>query len=338
MRCITDLRTIQDFTGKFCAEGKSYRKIFTILALIEKADTIPEFLREGVHDGDLPLMKLEKDGKPGIFKLGRKSQEGKAAYPLRCFKTFSRINFLNFEDYQWAVLAPIFDRPHKNDVNYYDLDDPVILPFMEEEEVSEGGFGRISRVKIHPDHHNFKDSRDNQFAIKRLNSHDEQVFRGEFEMLSKFSDDSHPHLISLLAAYTHRKSFYFIFHWVRVDLVKFWKEIKPRPDIKETVQWVASQCFGLADGLLKIHKYENFREPRSRGAEDGASVRVRPYGRHGDIKPQNILWFPNPTDGGTLKLTDFGLAEFHTQQSRSNLPKSRIAATSPSYRPRNVIW
>ncbi|KAI1108977.1 kinase-like domain-containing protein [Nemania sp. NC0429] len=331
LQCTTDPRTIQDLAEKICAEGKSCQKIFTILALIEKADTIVEFLDEGVHDGDLPLIKLDKAGRPGLFELGRKSKTG-TAQPLECFRSFSRINVINFEDYQWAVLAPVFDRPHKKDVSHYDLEDPVILPFTEEEEVSEGGFGRISRVKIHPDHHNFKDSVDNQFAIKRLHSHDEHVFRGEFEMLSKFSDDSHPHLISLLAAYNHRKSFYFIFHWAKADLVNFWMEIKPRPKIQETVQWVADQCFGLADGLKQIHIYESFRENRSEVPADGSPVRTKLYGRHGDIKPENILWFPSSTDGGTLKLTDFGLAEFHTLYSRSNLRKSRIA-TSASYRP-----
>ncbi|RYC59326.1 hypothetical protein CHU98_g6896 [Xylaria longipes] len=334
--CTTDPRTIEYFAENICAipndKEKSYRKIFTILVLIEKADTIQEFLREGIHDGDLPLMKLERDGKPGIFEFGRKSEEGKAAHSLKCFKGFSRMNFMNFEDYQWAVLAPIFGRPRPKDVRHYNLEDQTILPFIEEEEVSEGGFGRISRVKIHPDHHNFDDS---GFAIKRLMSHDEQVFPAEFDMLSKFSDDAHPHLISLLAAYTHRKTFYLIFHWARADLVKFWMEIKPKPNIEETVHWVAEQCAKLADGLLRIHKYESFRESRNGAAADGTSIKTKLYGRHGDIKPANILWFPNPTDannGGTLKLTDFGLAEFHSLHSRSDLPKSGIA-TSPTYRP-----
>ncbi|KAI0458011.1 kinase-like domain-containing protein [Xylaria acuta] len=337
LRYTTDPHIIQDFAKRICAEEKSYRKVFAILVLIEKADTIPEFLREGIHDGDLPLIKLELGGKPGIFEFGRKPEEGKVAHPLKCFKSFSRMNLMNFEDCQWAVLAPIFDRPRRKDVKHYDLKDQIILPFTEEEEVSEGGFGRIMRVKIHPDHHNFDDSGTycNQFAIKRLNSHDEQAFWGEFDMLSKFSDDAHPHLISLLAAYTHRKSFYLIFHWARADLVKFWMEIKPKPNIKETVHWVAEQCAELADGLLQIHRYESFRESRNGAAADGTSVGTKLYGRHGDIKPANILWFQNPidvNDKGTLKLTDFGLAEFHTLHSRSNLSKSRIA-TSPSYRP-----
>jgi serine/threonine protein kinase len=59
------------------------------------------------------------------------------------------------------------------------------------------------------------------------------------------------------------------------------------------------------------------------------------YGRHGDIKPANVLLFNDPNEHdniGTLKLTDFGLAEFSALHSRSYKPKSKVA-TSPSYRP-----
>ncbi|RSL50760.1 hypothetical protein CEP53_008699 [Fusarium sp. AF-6] len=42
------------------------------------------------------------------------------------------------------------------------------------------------------------------------------------------------------------------------------------------------------------------------------------YGRHGDIKPENILWFNDGTKGGTLKITDFVLTKFHTWDIRSS--------------------
>lgn len=159
----TTQREIWDTATRICAipiaEEKSYRKIFAILVLIEKTGSILEFLGEGVHDGDLPLMKLGLDRKPGIFEFGRKPEEGKASRPLKCFKTFSRINFINFENCQWAVLAPIFGRPRRKDVKHLSLEDQRILPFTEEEEVSEGGFGRVSRVNIHPDHHHFDRSK-----------------------------------------------------------------------------------------------------------------------------------------------------------------------------------
>jgi serine/threonine protein kinase len=168
-----------------------------------------------------------------------------------------------------------------------------------------------------------------------------KAFKREFEMLAKFSNDAHPHLISLLAAYKQFKAFYLVFHWADADLLRFWKLIKPNPDFNhKTVVWVAEQCAGLASGLLKIHRYESVYEPRVVSADGtlcvpGTLTSNRLYGRHGDIKPANILWFRDPRDAddrGTLKISDFGLAEFHTIHSRSNRPKSQVA-TSPSYRP-----
>jgi serine/threonine protein kinase len=57
------------------------------------------------------------------------------------------------------------------------------------------------------------------------------------------------------------------------------------------------------------------------------------FGRHGDIKPENILWFQsrNSDQKGILKITDFGLTEFSHSHSNFYKPKSKMAMT-PSYR------
>ncbi|KAF4884931.1 Cyclin-dependent kinase 14 [Colletotrichum fructicola] len=45
------------------------------------------------------------------------------------------------------------------------------------------------------------------------------------------------------------------------------------------------------------------------------------YGRHGDLKPENMLWFPGKDrdgcGGGVLKITDFGQAELHSKDSKT---------------------
>ncbi|KAK4247592.1 kinase-like domain-containing protein, partial [Corynascus novoguineensis] len=355
-------RNISELAKQICAmpteETKSYRKIFAILVILEKVDQIENFLEEGVHDGDLPLIKVREKAIPAVLKRRCKSQGQEILCPLSCLSGFSLRDTMGFEDYQWAVLAPVFERPSRKDVRYYELEDQAILPFTEQSqphEMCHGGFGQVSKVKIHPEHHRFSDLKNNYFAIKHLNSQDEQAFNAEFDMLSKFSGDAHDHLITLLAAYKQRNSFYLIFPWAEANLVQYWAKVKPKPDFKQAVVWVAMQCEGLVDGLRQIHKYESF--PKTPGAGVGtqvkehtkeavdsseSSAKMKLYGRHGDIKPANVLWFPDlddeasASDGsgtyGTLKLTDFGLSEFHTFDSRSNLSKSRIAA-SPSYRP-----
>lgn len=128
-------------------------------------------------------------------------------------------------------------------------------------------------------------------------------------MLKMFSDDTHPHLISLLATYQQFRVYYLIFPWA--DL--------------QTIMWVAKQCEGIANGLVKIHKYQTSNSKLQPGFHENR------YGRHGDLKPENILWFSDP-DGGTLKISDFGLSEYSTLHRKSYKPRSRVA-TSMSYRP-----
>jgi len=171
-------------------------------------------------------------------------------------------------------------------------------------------------------------------------------------MLKKFSGDSHPHLVSLLTTYEQSNRFYLVFHWAEADLADYWKERNPRPFVNhKMILWMAQQCKGIANGLSKIHHYESSSSkvhpnlarkfhglsgqtlvpPRSHGP---ANDMEQLYGRHGDIKPANVLLFRDPVvdeNMGTLKLTDFGLAEFKAH-SRSYKPKSKVAA-SPSYRP-----
>jgi serine/threonine protein kinase len=77
---------------------------------------------------------------------------------------------------------------------------------------------------------------------------------------------------------------------------------------------MAEQILGLVDGLRVIHSSEcHFF---GRGTPNPSNVKQK-FGRHGDIKPANILWF---NDGavdntvqvvGSLKLADFGLTTFH---------------------------
>ncbi|KAJ4367806.1 hypothetical protein N0V86_009642 [Didymella sp. IMI 355093] len=79
------------------------------------------------------------------------------------------------------------------------------------------------------------------------------------------------------------------------------------------------------------------------------------HGRHGDIKPANILWFrkdpndSNPHSKGILKISDFGFADFHGPKSKSNVPSNDIMGLTDGYRapeldvtkrvsPRYDIW
>ncbi|KAI0541833.1 hypothetical protein GGR58DRAFT_388469 [Xylaria digitata] len=68
-------------------------------------------------------------------------------------------------------------------------------------------------------------------------------------------------------------------------------------------------------------------KPQSEVNQTAEPVKVRKYGRHGDIKPENILWYQDPEDElGVLRLTDFGVSDLKSGMSKSKI-QSNIAGT-----------
>ncbi|ROW10403.1 hypothetical protein VMCG_01820 [Cytospora schulzeri] len=363
---ILDFHTIDGHTRKICGmaeEGHqvSFKKIFAILVLCEKLSAINLFINEKVTDQDLPLRKVRRKGRsPNIFSLARKNDSEGAAKPLRCFEDWSPLAIIKFEEWQWTAMAPFFHRGERKNVGHFVLQDQIPLPFTadsrygdESEEPTngrievEGGFSSVFKADIHPQQHGFGDYKftGQSFAVKCLSSRNRDEFRREAEMLMKFSDDTHEHLISLLATYEQFKKFYLIFPWAGADLEDYWKKKNPQPSMGyETVRWMAKQCYGIAEALCKIHKYNSNEwkhHPAYQQARKTHQTRtltrtpLSMFGRHGDIKPTNVLWFQNAlnsNDNGTLKITDFGMTEINTSLSMFYEPNDK-AAVSPSYRP-----
>ncbi|KAI8166087.1 kinase-like protein [Colletotrichum sp. SAR 10_70] len=130
-------------------------KLFAILLLIEKPETITNFIAEGLRDKDLPF-KLERKG--GGFQLLRKSAPFDK---IKAFNGWKHIEIETFERNQWSLLSPIFTKADKaNKVLNYPLEPKILLPFVESEERSLsnpqlGGYGTVFKVRIHPSHHSF---------------------------------------------------------------------------------------------------------------------------------------------------------------------------------------
>jgi hypothetical protein len=140
---------------------KSFKKIFVILLMIEKMEHILDFLEEDVNDLDLPLVKAYKSGNGSRFDLKRSREIGKT---LKCFRHWSQSKVTNFEEWQWTTIAPFFHGGAGRNVKHFPLQDAVMLPFTKDSRREknnpiiteiEGGYGRVFRVDIHPDHHNF---------------------------------------------------------------------------------------------------------------------------------------------------------------------------------------
>ena len=179
-------------------------------------------------------------------------------------------------------------------------------------------------------------------AVKRLISHDEKEFIKEQSFLLQLGHKDHPHLIKLLATYKYQQKYHLLFHFADANLRKYWEE-RPDPTFdRETVLWSLQQMTGIASGLSLLHNFTvtiPLTAPSSgnvRGLKDASNTVKRGeeiFGRHGDLKAENILWFKNgPVPKGVLQIADFGLGIFHGRDSRSRVnPES--TAKSPTYGP-----
>ncbi|KAK3369851.1 protein kinase [Podospora didyma] len=330
------------------------QRIFAILILIDRFGDILEFIRQRLLDIDLPFIVEEDGEEDGDCRLVKKDGSR-----LACFDSWSP-NFLDqFDHYQWIMLAPFFARADdfQEKVFHYPLEPRLILPWVEHDlAATPGGFSRVTRVKIHASHHNFDcpENGEPSFAIKQLHSPNKQDFDNEVETLKKFSHRTDTHLVKLLATYEQNGSYYLIFPWAKGNLRGFWEQ-HPHPSHlhgqTSLVLWVAKQCHDIAAGLSHIHKHVTTSEyeigrklplPQGDTARDIKPANTRPsddkrrrqrYGRHGDVKPENILWFDDTSSDtsdplGVLKISDFGLTKWHSASSKTAPVPNRMQATA----------
>jgi hypothetical protein len=332
----------------------SFRRMFAILVLLRRGWDIVLFIDEGICDKHLPLKAVDIHG-AGSSLPPEMRLEDDPDTPLACLSHWSEIDHEDFDRKQWPMLAPFFARAKRKNAWLYELPRKVVLPWIEKnmESGRQGGYAFVSKVEIHPSHHNFDltNASDGMFAVKHFKSHvfnessngasttfsylTRREFENEIEILNRFSGDVHPHLISLQAAFRHDDEYCVILPWAEYDLVEFWKNTDPgSPLDKTSLLWVLDQCRGLASGLQSIHVYEQTESSTQDDNQDFKTEKV--FGRHGDIKPANILLFRkqgDPGDRGRLVITDFGLSRFHSDGTKSYLlNKDNIPATL-TYRP-----
>jgi len=155
------------------------------------------------------------------------------------------------------------------------------------------------------------------------------VFRKEVEALKRVADKKHDYLIQLLLTYSYAGCYYLVFPWADRNMEQYWKFYEDVKDPLRSVSfatWVVSQFLGIADGIQAIHNAER----RSSG---------RHFGRHGDLKPTNILWFRRGhqqtkecEEFGQFVISDFGLAQFHGEHSKDQVDARTVGRTE-TYRP-----
>lgn len=142
-------------------------------------------------------------------------------------------------------------------------------------------------------------------------------------MLKKFNSSVHSHIVTVLSTYQHGDDYYLLFPWAECDLARYCEENPSPTRSLDTVQWLVEQCFKIMEAVDLIHYPPGV---------DGLEVTDKLYGRHGDIKAENILIFRSKKGKAHLVLSDFGLGSMHHDWSKSDVPNKSISAT-PCFRP-----
>jgi serine/threonine protein kinase len=337
-------------------------KLFSILVCLKRGHYIMEFLDERIDDTHLPFVRSDKTAKSGHFKLCSKRNPDQ---PIKCMATWDQARVNDFGRDQWCMLAPIFE--YADEIKHYELHDNCVLPCVEDDELSDrtiqGGYGSVWKIAIHPAHQRVGGSAKQKVrqpvsgagqetngrqvvsrfvALKRLHSSDEQSFTSEVEMLKLLKKRKHAHVINLLATFRLKGRYYLLFPYADYNLRQYWQHT-PLPDFSETtVSWILQQCKAIASALYMVHEYQDTREfsqtyatmhsSPSNTSEPQGEDEGRRYGRHGDIKAENILLFTEGVmdEHGLLVLADFGMTAFHKKASRSKV-KAELVTGSPSY-------
>ncbi|KAK1770229.1 kinase-like domain-containing protein [Phialemonium atrogriseum] len=320
-------------------EVDSRRKIFAILALIDKVKSIKCFIKEGIRDRDLPFIDTEDQS--NTPKLERRDPDNRErTVEVSCFKEWRVGSIRAFYATQWEILGPFIGKDENDTVVLYELRNEAIMPWTEYEPMhQDSGYSHVSRVKIHADHHGFQcDS----FALKTLHSADWDDFSREFYAFRKVRPEEN--LLELFAAFRRGSEFSFLFPYAKGGNLKQLWAAEPvaqsppeSPGTRSLVLWIAQQCLGLAAGLSSIHDARRMalteRQQRTNTQSSLSAEELDDFGIHGDIKPENILHFTKSEDGrqrGILKISDFGLTNFHTRGSRSG--EGQAGPLSPTYK------
>lgn len=153
-------------------------------------------------------------------------------------------------------------------------------------------------------------------------------FNKELASLLSFQDQDEKHLVKLLVTFEIKQTgggsstFYLVFPWAEGDLWHFWRMHQALDQRIPRCVWMAEQCYQLALALMYVH---NEREKHLNSLPDVMDHEHDLYGRHGDVKADNVLYFEDPD---ILVMTDFGLGRLHTKISRSNQDPKTLEKTA----------
>ncbi|KAI0530023.1 kinase-like domain-containing protein [Xylaria digitata] len=314
-------------------------RVLAMLILFRKGSTIIRLLNDGVSDAKLPLMYTDEVCASDLHL------DTQADARLKCFQDPDWTIQMKKDicQMQWHLDVPYLTMGPNLVAEHLDFRSEVTLPWCRPEislqnevnsaEIEEfGGYSRVRRVYIHPEYHGFRDilekigllaCSNNYFALKILNPEPDKeldgMYQNEIQQLKSFSGTTSRHLVTLLTTFTHQDKRYFLFPWATCDLFSYWDTQQTQPQNLDSIRWFSKQLMGLAEAVKTIHWPTHMQHT---------------YGRHGDLKPDNILWYrPYGDDpNGILVVSDMGFTVIHRTYSRSKDSPAEVART-PDYHP-----
>ncbi|XXH04368.1 hypothetical protein Hte_010782 [Hypoxylon texense] len=328
--CFKEYRDKDRLTRDICFGSSPCLKLLAILIGIGKVYDLPKLMSDGLSDKCLP-MDIETSAQKNIYcQYHKKHHSAINEYPRPNVRA-------EFSRWSYSLIAP-YIRGSKERHSHYVLRHGDVFPIevgtkMYEQPIP--GFSELFKVKIDSTHCHFDNiglrHADGFFALKRLASHDREDFNLELSTLLFCMDNAHSsevnmHLIQPLASFevldtrAGAITYYLLFDWAQGNLEDFWKiNANLIGDMRHSL-WMSQQLHGICSALQCVH---NERQATSQ------STAIELYGRHGDIKPENLLWFhPARQSEDLIVLSDFGLGRLRTQLSRSNQDARNLPLTS----------
>ncbi|KAK1834090.1 kinase-like domain-containing protein [Podospora conica] len=305
-------------------------KIFLTLVMVEKPWLIESFRLNGGHR-DTAL--------PGSISGSARNQQilvGDRAVSTRPPWTPGNVEFFHVQ--QWKFIAPIFK------TGQFRYDSPfsksAILPYVQYEpqdgsdynskesveKKRKGSYGSVEHRVIHADHMellpNQITTRDknnhHRVAVKRFDSSPKAKIINEAQNLERIRDlVKSDYIIKAIAFYEQDGQCHLVFPWAeRGTLQELWGHSDYEDGSVRLgegfVGWFFQQLSGVTDAVARLHEQ-----------------RIR----HGDLKPQNILCFPDTSQSSIpirLVITDIGTAKQHAISTEERRYKNIGTTTTVS--------
>lgn len=320
------------------ANGEPRRlKIMATLILINGLNFLLDFVKAKVEDSQLPLTVHRRGQQPILYD--RENNE------IECSKnwtwSYPEAEYFTMKQMQLCSLFCTIDEEEQF-MDHFRLPADFVLPFVDSDPpvIRSGGYGKVTKVFIEPSHlwYRGRYPKPECFAIKAV-QHSSIDHPSEADSLArrlvikKLADREHLH--QLLFSFRRADYYYLVFEWADGDLTDLWETMPSlyRPDVEEDACWFFRQCAGIVRSLGSLHEQRSSYTAST--VKEIVHVALEgKYGRHSDIKPQNLLWFSDfqGDKKDHLVIADLGLTQFNTSQSKSHVSWAGVKGYTQTYK------